>query len=440
MGGRGFFCLLLLTHRLSVTSFVAMHPRHRLGLLIPVRPKWAPFSSPVGPPLIAQPRTRLFSAVPVSSGTLDQSVQARRGNNRRHNGPKLHWSPSDMMLFMKSPFACWMERLVREQPNHKWAALARKEGLLDASANDDPMRAMLSEQGSAAELRFFESQFKTQAATSDGGRGVGMVVEDLSQVRFDNVDATVSAMERGVDVIFQAPLSMPLPLPVTAATAATQADATVATAASPRATAASPRALEAGALGFCGVADFLVKVPLLDVKEGGGRQVTTAGIGGEGGAMEVGNSGAEVGGSRGSGDGGGSSSGGLGVSWTYEVWDAKFAKRAEPSHVLQLWCYSEMVAAQVAQSLKKKQQLRTSQTTTTTTTPMPTVMSKTQGNGATAKTTVMSTHTTKAESAELSAESVLPHSRGCLVLNVATTINPIELAPYGAYYRDLKER
>jgi cell division septation protein DedD len=326
-----------------------------------------------------------------------------------------------------------MERLVREQPNHKWAALARKEGLLDASANDDPMRTMLSEQGSAAELRFFESQFKTQAATSDGGGGVGMVVEDLSQVRFDNVDATVSAMERGVDVIFQAPLSMPLPLPVTAATAATQADATVATS-------ASPRALEAGALGFRGVADFLVKVPLLGVKESGGRQVTTAGTGGEGGAMEVGNSGAEVGGSRGSGDGGGSSSGGLGVSWTYEVWDAKFAKRAEPSHVLQLWCYSEMVAAQVAQSLKKKQQLRTSQTTTTTTTPMPTVMSKIQGNGATAKTTVMSTHTTKAESAELSAESVLPHSRGCLVLNAATTINPIELAPYGAYYRDLKER
>ena len=92
------------------------------------------------------------------------------------------------------------------------------------------------------------------------------------------------AIESGADVIFQAPLE--------------------------------------GAGGFAGIADFIVKVKATD---GDG-----VGDGGDGGDGVDG-----VDGVAGGGDG---------VGEYYEVWDAKFSKTGHPSHVLQLWCYSEMLA------------------------------------------------------------------------------------------------
>ena len=44
------------------------------------------------------------------------------------------FSPSDLMLFMVSPFASWMERLTLEQPDHGIASDAR-DPLLQALAN-----------------------------------------------------------------------------------------------------------------------------------------------------------------------------------------------------------------------------------------------------------------------------------------------------------------
>lgn len=67
----------------------------------------------------------------------------------------------------------------------------------------------------------------------------------------------------------------------------------------------------------------------------------------------------------------------------YEVWDAKLAKHPKPTHGVQLCCYSEMLSA-------------------------------IQGGET--------------------------PSRGCLVLDGASTITPIHLSSYDAYYRSLKNR
>ena len=183
---------------------------------------------------------------------------------------------------MQSPFAAWMERLYREHPEHPWIALTDPA---DLTAN--PMMAMLSEKGQAAERRFLETEFLADRRRYPN-------VADLSSVRLygkkkkrrpaessssttttttptnspadDAAAATVAAMREGADVIFQAPL--------------------------------------VGAGGFGGAAAFVVKKPW---------------------------------------DGGARAAGGEQYDYYYEVWDAKFGKRAAPQHMLQLWCYTEMV-------------------------------------------------------------------------------------------------
>ena len=175
------------------------------------------------------------------------------------------WSPSDLMLYMQSPFAAWMERVARECPEHPWLA---KAGDLSLLAQQNPMLAMLSEKGQAAERRFLDREFLGNPArypdvadlSGDGNDG-------KRKFRYGDATPTLEAMRRGADVIFQAPL--------------------------------------VGAGGFAGVADFLVKRPFVVDGDGGG--------------------------------------GGGGGGYYYEVWDAKFGKHAAPQHMLQLWCYTEIV-------------------------------------------------------------------------------------------------
>ena len=75
------------------------------------------------------------------------------------------------MLYMQSPFAAWMERLYREHPEHPWIALTDPA---DLTAN--PMMAMLSEKGQAAERRFLETEFLADRRRYPN-------VADLSSVR-----------------------------------------------------------------------------------------------------------------------------------------------------------------------------------------------------------------------------------------------------------------
>jgi predicted RecB family nuclease len=148
------------------------------------------------------------------------------------------WSPSDLTLFAESPWAAWLERLVREEPSHDLAA---------ARDPPDAFSELLGRKGADAE-----------EAVLIASRRLGHRIIDLSDVGgplHTRVDATVSAIAEHPDIIYQAPL-------------------------------------QGG--GFYGVADFLVRVPGRDVE--------------------------------------------------YMVWDAKLGRRARPSQVLQLCCYSEMLA------------------------------------------------------------------------------------------------
>lgn len=53
------------------------------------------------------------------------------------------------MLYMQSPFACYMERLLKENPKHVWFD---KYG----GPDDDNMLDMLSTKGQDAEMKFLK--------------------------------------------------------------------------------------------------------------------------------------------------------------------------------------------------------------------------------------------------------------------------------------------
>lgn len=171
-------------------------------------------------------------------------------------------------------------------------------------------------------------------------------VVDLSHTR--DVAATMAAMQSGAGVIFQAPLSLDFP-------------------------SIEDGWPKGGLKGFRGVADFLVKVPL-------GKSRTSTHN---------------------------SDHGGFGSSYTYQVWDAKLTKRPAPSHVLQLWCYTDMVSKLAATSRAASSS------------PPVTNRPDTETAGSLNEIEAVS--------------EVTP--RAVLVLNAASTPTPIDLAPYGAYYR-----
>lgn len=96
----------------------------------------------------------------------------------------LMYSPSDLTLFMESPFASWMEHL----------AIVAPDQIPEQDSGDD-MMAMLQEKGGEHEKAVLEA-FIAQ----------GLNVADISSSP-DKETATVTAMESGAEVIFQACLS-----------------------------------------------------------------------------------------------------------------------------------------------------------------------------------------------------------------------------------------
>lgn len=95
------------------------------------------------------------------------------------------FSPSDLTQFMDSPFASWMEHLVLTAPD-----------VLPIPDARDALMEVLQNMGNQHELRILES-FEKQ----------GLSIANLSQYR-DSSKATVTAMQNGTDVIYQACLEV----------------------------------------------------------------------------------------------------------------------------------------------------------------------------------------------------------------------------------------
>jgi predicted RecB family nuclease len=99
----------------------------------------------------------------------------------------LVFSPSDLMLYMESPFASWMERLALESPGH---------GI--PQDPEDTLLGLLATKGLAHEAEFL-------VAMQTEGKDVFVVAEDLDN---ESKEAqTLEALISGADVIFQARLS-----------------------------------------------------------------------------------------------------------------------------------------------------------------------------------------------------------------------------------------
>jgi predicted RecB family nuclease len=95
----------------------------------------------------------------------------------------LIYSPSDLTLFMESPFASWMEHLAKVYPDQ---APEKDE--------DDGMMGLLQDKGEQHELAVLED-LKAQ----------GLTIADISLAE-NKYQATLDAMKGGADVVFQAAL------------------------------------------------------------------------------------------------------------------------------------------------------------------------------------------------------------------------------------------
>lgn len=100
------------------------------------------------------------------------------------NDGSIVYSPSDLTLFIESPFASWMDHYMLFAPD--------KASLRDPV---DTMMNMLQDKGGEHEYAVLE-QFKAN----------GLIIADLRNEQ-DSASATVSSMESGVDVIYQGCLS-----------------------------------------------------------------------------------------------------------------------------------------------------------------------------------------------------------------------------------------
>jgi len=96
----------------------------------------------------------------------------------------LIYSPSDLVLFMRSPFASWLERKLIEDPDS-----------LRGKMDEDPMNALLGEKGDAHEAAFLQ-YFQEK----HGVERVACIEPDY-QTAASN---TLQAMKDGYEVIFQA--------------------------------------------------------------------------------------------------------------------------------------------------------------------------------------------------------------------------------------------
>ena len=150
------------------------------------------------------------------------------------------YSPSDLMVFMNSPFSSWMARLLVDYP----------ERLKGIEKDQDEMMGLLANKGNEHELLFLD-EVKQQYGVAN----VAVINQDLATAE----EATKEAMKQGYPVIFQAYLKRDE---------------------------------------FAGFADFLVRCE---------------------GASDLGD-------------------------YHYEAWDTKLSKTTKPYFVMQLCCYSWMLA------------------------------------------------------------------------------------------------
>lgn len=105
------------------------------------------------------------------------------------NGQAIYrYSPSDMILYMRSQFAAWMERFKIEQP-----AEANK-----ISLDDDPMMTLLANKGTLHEQNYLAA-LKAQY----GDEQVVIIDRNKGYAEQD----TLEAMKRGYKVIYQGCLS-----------------------------------------------------------------------------------------------------------------------------------------------------------------------------------------------------------------------------------------
>ena len=98
---------------------------------------------------------------------------------------KIIFSPSDLTQFMDSPFASWMEHL----------AITHQD-LLPVPDKNDELLGVLHDMGNQHESEILE-----------GFEASGLTVANLDK-RTDSYQATLEAMKKGVDIIYQAHLEL----------------------------------------------------------------------------------------------------------------------------------------------------------------------------------------------------------------------------------------
>jgi predicted RecB family nuclease len=96
------------------------------------------------------------------------------------------YSPSDLTLFMRSPFADWMARKALDDPEFVKTIVKEK----------DPMQDLLAQKGNLHEIQFL-NVLKQQ-------HGANQVIEINSQDKTNAAEQTLKAMQAGYKVIFQA--------------------------------------------------------------------------------------------------------------------------------------------------------------------------------------------------------------------------------------------
>ncbi|WJG08085.1 TM0106 family RecB-like putative nuclease [Aliiglaciecola sp. LCG003] len=105
----------------------------------------------------------------------------------RKQNSSILFSPSDLVRFVQSPFASWMERLCLEQPQTK--ALKDKP---------DPLLSYLADKGLEHEANYLSNLVQSAQRLVTIGDGLS---------NDEKIAATIAAMEDGADVIFQACLA-----------------------------------------------------------------------------------------------------------------------------------------------------------------------------------------------------------------------------------------
>lgn len=98
---------------------------------------------------------------------------------------KIIFSPSDLTQFMDSPLASWMEHLAIAHPH-----------LLPAPDKNDELLGVLHDMGNQHES---EVLAKFEAS--------GLTVANLNK-RTDSYQATLDAMQKGINIIYQAHLEL----------------------------------------------------------------------------------------------------------------------------------------------------------------------------------------------------------------------------------------